>query len=109
MSYKNLPNRLAKLDLSKVAEATGLSLTDLNEIAGRDTDKEPRAATAGEAVALGKFLDIDPVKILHQQIAEELTEAGYTPPPKKEAPVTATRSPATPTPARRTPVGSSNW
>lgn len=111
MTYKYLPERLRGLDFDKISEQTGLEPSALREIAGIAKKTKPaRAATAGEAVKLGKFLDMDPVKILHKQIEEELAAAGYEAKTKAPGPTReGAKSPADPKPQRTPRAGSSRW
>ena len=112
MTYKNLPERFLGLDLKQVADSTGLTQKTLKEIAGLVPKTDPRAADAGEAVALGKYFGIDPVKILHTQISEELAAVGYKPAKKEPTPEptrAGTKSPMIGQPVSRKPRGSVNW
>ena len=112
MSYKNLPERFRGLDIKQVADSTGLTQKALKEIAGLVPNTEPRAADAGEAVALGKYFAIDPVKILHTQVSEELAAVGYKPAKKEPTPEptrAGAKSPMIGQPVPRKPRGSVNW
>ena len=81
-TYQYLPKLFRGVDFTKLMVVTGLSRQSLEEIAGTTkSGAPPRAATAGEAVVLGKFFRRDPIKLLHRQIMDELTAAGYKAPP----------------------------
>lgn len=94
MPYKNLPYRLRSMIAERLAAESGLTARVIEELSGAT----PRAATAAEAIAVAKVLDLDPKKILSVQTDEELAEAGYAAPVKAPAEKarTGAKSPARP-------------
>lgn len=87
---------LDKQPLDEVATATGLPAPTLDALK-RGFD----AVTAPQAIALGKFFNVDPKYILDQQTQEQLAEAGYKPAAPKPARKEHGKSPAFPAPRKR--------